>query len=910
MSGNDKIYNCFGNFIHLTNKTYAILFCEGVLLEMTHKQAFEMAKGVAKGSTFRVETTRAKGNTPTKGSTLKTSIYFFEQCIFISVIMDLNRILARHTLYPQFQAVEDFRDLECDGHVRILNAISGGAQAGKESNMRPIHNFLDRIVKAIGLNASDPSTIVSSKKNDRRTLSEIEVSMFTITYSNALALVLEALKKCQGKIPMLRGGKFVGISSARKTDPLNGITFETDVDTEEVVTRLLDDSGFVTSFGALNPRMLVTTEKQPFIFNPQVVFGILCKEFRPVQKTVADQSENDQALYTALRDVANEDNEYNLGWFNIKQERKDGTGESKSTQKMSPHERNMEAIGKLTDSGNILRYMNSLLVDGKRFTDNHKEEQRACMTRLVEITQKLGKDKAEEYIMEPCTLNEEKPPSSHDKSKKKKRRQTTSNKENSKKAKLGRALFMDGEKDNEEEMEWEDGSSTSNSDDNKSPIEQIKEDVKNMPRKDNVHARQRDTNKTFERMILTMNKIEIYPTMTPRKAKQQADTAHAMIWKNLQEGGRWSQQGWVLKPTICNGIMIERKKGDNEKRRIDTDEEEDSDENQTLNELARLSKGVGTKKTANMKKADLTNDKTLDQETNEENSSNVMDEEVGSKDEGTIANAQHEEPPFDASAVDNEKGGSNEGREMEIAELNGAESRENSTLEQGVKENNTNEEKEDETVGLADVTDSVPNKEGDTVTMGDRDNKKSSEDEDTLDKGNDKDAGGTKEDGKTDEGEEKENNALEQGVKENNTNGGKEDESVEQAVGTESVSNKQADTVTMGNKKNEKSNEDEETLDERNGNDSRGTKEDGKTDGGEENDGGTVNAGDGGEKVTMVGPKNDSKSSPKETRSKKRQKADGKASPTKSPAKKKKNKEVPARQLPTRTTRSGEKKLN
>ena len=66
----------------------------GILLEMTHKQAYEMGKGVAKSSRFKQLKKTDTEDTPSSGGTLKTSISFLEETIHISVAMDLNRILA------------------------------------------------------------------------------------------------------------------------------------------------------------------------------------------------------------------------------------------------------------------------------------------------------------------------------------------------------------------------------------------------------------------------------------------------------------------------------------------------------------------------------------------------------------------------------------------------------------------------------------------------------------------------------------------------------------------------------------------------------------------------------------------------------------------------------------------------
>ena len=102
---------------------------QGVLLEMTHKHAYLLGKGVCRSSPHKQEST-AKANSPVKKKTgaatvqtLKTSRTFMEQCIYITVTMDLSRILARYTLYPRLKDIVDIQHIQCGGWVKILHCI-------------------------------------------------------------------------------------------------------------------------------------------------------------------------------------------------------------------------------------------------------------------------------------------------------------------------------------------------------------------------------------------------------------------------------------------------------------------------------------------------------------------------------------------------------------------------------------------------------------------------------------------------------------------------------------------------------------------------------------------------------------------------------------------------------------------
>lgn len=134
--------------------------------------------------------------------------------------------------------------------------------------------------------------------------------------------------------------------------------------------------------------------------NPQVIFGSLCNEFRPIKQSVTQQTKNEKELDVALTTVRKTKGKYDLDWCSIIVENEEGTGRASSSARKetkTPHEKNMENIDNKMNSGNLLIRMYTL-IEKNRLTENHKEELKACMTRVVQMTQKFDKNTASDYL--------------------------------------------------------------------------------------------------------------------------------------------------------------------------------------------------------------------------------------------------------------------------------------------------------------------------------------------------------------------------------------------------------------------------------------------------------------------------------------------------------------------------------
>ncbi len=522
---------------------------QGVLLEMTHKHTYILGKGVCRSSPYKQDTT-AKANSPVKKNTrvatvqtLKTSRTFMEQCIYITVTMDLSRILARYTLYPRLKDIVDIQHIQCGGWVEILNCVRD-----KTAPNWHVNEYLVRISKAISLDPSDVTSIKgATKTRDKRSGEEIRISLFTIAYSNALALMNDALKECPRKAKLLEGGNFIGTASTNTRTPINGMIFEPpSSDLSSELDELIDSEGCMTTFSALNTMMTAIADDKLFILNPQVLFNVIFEH-----NDELDETTNGNKITHAVQQLA--EVKYDLGLFNEEKEQGTGKKRKSSGTKKTKHEKAIDAIEMMSTGETVLHFLYKKLEEKTKNTQDKTDELLRAVTRAAEIYQGQEKEEAEHYLKGEFVAEEEGVTDATPKSRRKKK--ARDNSETSRKSTSRREELVDTS------SESSDTDNVDVKENNLSPIELVRADIGTMSHQDEVkmiclRVGEEDT------IIISMNKVSFYYNMNARKARRFHDTSHAKIWTNLHTDGKWYKAGWRKDSTEGKEkITIKRKNG-------------------------------------------------------------------------------------------------------------------------------------------------------------------------------------------------------------------------------------------------------------------------------------------------------------------------------------------------------------
>ena len=522
---------------------------QGVLLEMTHKHTYLLVKGVCRSSPHKQEST-SKAKSPVKKKTgaatvqtLKTSRTFMEQCIYITVTMDLSRILARYTLYPRLKDIVDIQHIQCGGWVEILHCVRD-----KTAPNDDVNEYLVRISKAISLDPSDVTSIRgATKTRDKRSGEEIRISLFTIAYSNALALMNDALKECPRKAKLLEGGYFIGTASTNTRTPINGMIFQPpSSDLSSELDELIDSEGCMTTFGALNTTMTAIADDKLFVLNPQVLFNVIFEH-----NDEQDETTNGNKISHAVQQLA--EVKYDLGLFN--EEKEQGTGKKRKSSgiKKTKHEKAIDAIEMMSTGETVLHFLYKKLEEKTKNTQDKTDELLRAVTRAAEIYQGQEKEEAEHYLKGEFVAEEEGVTNATPKSRRKKKARDnsgTSRKSISRRVDLVDTSSESSDTDNVDVKE-----------NNMSPIELVRADIGTMSQQDEVKMSCEKVGEE-DTIFITMNNVSFYYNMNARKARRFHNTSHAKIWTNLHTDGKWYKAGWRKDSTEGKEkITIKRKNG-------------------------------------------------------------------------------------------------------------------------------------------------------------------------------------------------------------------------------------------------------------------------------------------------------------------------------------------------------------
>ena len=522
---------------------------QGVLLEMTHKHTYILVKGVCRSSPHKQEST-TKANSPVKKKTgaatvqtLKTSRLFMEQCIYITVMMDLSRILARYTLYPRLKDIVDIQHIQCGGWVKILHCVRD-----KTAPNDDVNDYLVRISKAISLDPSDVTSIRgATKTRDKRSGEEIRISLFTIAYSNALALMNDALKECPRKAKLLEGGYFIGTASTNTRTPINGMIFEPpSSDLSSELDELIDSEGCMTTFGALNTTMTAIADDKLFVLNPQVLFNVIFEH-----NDEQDETTNGNKISHAVQQLA--EVKYDLGLFN--EEKEQGTGKKRKSSgiKKTKHEKAIDAIEMMSTGETVLHFLYKKLEEKTKNTQDKTDELLRAVTRAAEIYQGQEKEEAEHYLKGEFVAEEEGVTNATPKSRRKKKARDNSG--TSRKSISRRVDLVDTN------SESSDTDNVDVKENNMSPIELVRADIGTMSQQDEVKMSCEQVGEE-DTIFITMNNVSFYYNMNARKARRSFNTSHAKIWTNLHTDGKWYKAGWRKVSTEEEEkITIKRKNG-------------------------------------------------------------------------------------------------------------------------------------------------------------------------------------------------------------------------------------------------------------------------------------------------------------------------------------------------------------
>ena len=522
---------------------------QGVLLEMTHKHTYQLVKGVCRSSPHKQEST-SKDKSPVKKNkrvatvqTLKTSRLFMEQCIYITVMMDLSRILARYTLYPRLKDIVDIQHIQCGGWVEILHCVRD-----KTAPNYDVNEYLVRISKAISLDPSDVTSIRgATKTRDKRSGEEIRISLFTIAYSNALALMNDALKECPRKAKLLEGGYFIGTASTNTRTPINGMIFQPpSSDLSSELDELIDSEGCMTTFGALNTTMTAIADDKLFVLNPQVLFNVIFEH-----NDEQDETTNGNKISHAVQQLA--EVKYDLGLFN--EEKEQGTGKKRKSSgiKKTKHEKAIDAIEMMSTGETVLHFLYKKLEEKTKNTQDKTDELLRAVTRAAEIYLEQDKEEAELYLRSEFVAGEEGVTNATPKSRRKKKARDnsgTSRKSNTRRIDLVDTSSESSDTDNVDVKE-----------NNMSPIELVRADIGAMSHQDEVKMSCKKVGEE-DTIFITMNNVSFYYNMNARKARRSINTSHAKIWTNLHTDGKWYKAGWRKVSTEGKEkITIKRKNG-------------------------------------------------------------------------------------------------------------------------------------------------------------------------------------------------------------------------------------------------------------------------------------------------------------------------------------------------------------
>ena len=475
--------------------------------------------------------------------TLKTSRTFMEQCIYITVMMDLSRILARYTLYPRLKDTVDIQHIHCRGWVEILHCVRD-----KTAPNRHVNEYLVRISKAISLDPSDVTSIRgATKTRDKRSGEEIRISLFTIAYSNALALMNDALKECPRKAKLLEGGYFIGTASTNTRTPINGMIFQPPSSEFSLeLDELIDSEGCMTTFGALNTTMTAIVDDKLFVLNPQVLFNVIFEH-----NDEQDETTNGNKISHAVQQLA--EVKYDLGLFN--EEKEQGTGKKRKSSgiKKTKHEKAIDAIEMMSTGETVLHFLYKKLEEKTKNTQDKTDELLRAVTRAAEIYQGQEKEEAELYLKSEFVAEEEGVTNATPKSRRKKKARDnsgTSRKSNTRRVDLVDTSSESSDTDNVDVKE-----------NNMSPIELVRADIGAMSHQDEVKMSCEKVGEE-DTIFITMNNVSFYYNMNARKARRSSNTSHAKIWTNLHTDGKWYKAGWRKVSTEEEEkIIIKRENG-------------------------------------------------------------------------------------------------------------------------------------------------------------------------------------------------------------------------------------------------------------------------------------------------------------------------------------------------------------